>query len=446
LLPTQSLSVFPHAPFAKWRNPISSLIIILLLIFALNLLLAATRASVLNAQYARLAALSEENGLQVDKALELIKQRANLADSLSLALAITRFSIAALILGLFLPQQSTLSNQYLFTLLLSMAVLIWLGEFFVERRVRPAPEIWALRLTPLARFISAALSPLLALPLALSRRSNGDDQQLVTITEDELKSLVDTSQREGLLEQDERKMIFSIFQFGDTLAREIMIPRIDMFTLEVNTPLDEAAEAALKSGYSRVPVYSDNIDNIIGLLYTKDMLKVWQEGSEYKSLRELLRAANFIPESKKVDELLAEMQAERIHIAIVADEYGGVAGLVTLEDIVEEIVGEIRDEYDQGEESLSQKISDDEYILHGRLDMDDFNEMMDVTLNTEEADTLGGYIYSRIGRVPRSGEILQEGEIRLTVEQINGRRIRRVRAQRIEAPEKVTKETNNDAN
>lgn len=429
--------------FAKWRKKINTLIIVLLFIFAIDLLLAATRASMLNARYARLAALSDENGMAAEKALELIKQRATLGDSLSLALAITRFSIAVLILVLFLPQQVTFSTQNLSILLLSTAFLIWLGEFFIERRVRTEPESWALRLTTFARFISATLSPLLALPLALSKRSNGEDHQLVTITEDELKSLVDTGQREGVLEQDERKMIFSIFQFGNTLAREIMVPRIDMFTLEVNTPLDEAAEAALNSGYSRVPVYADNIDNIIGLLYTKDMLKVWQEGSEYKSLRELLRAANFIPESKKVDELLAEMQAERIHIAIVADEYGGVAGLVTLEDIVEEIVGEIRDEYDQGEESHTQKISDNEYLLHGRLDMDDFNELMGVELSTEEADTLGGYIYSRIGRVPRSGESLEEGGLLLTVEQITGRRIRRVRAQRVEAPITPDEETNN---
>jgi putative hemolysin len=222
-----------------------------------------------------------------------------------------------------------------------------------------------------------------------------------------------------------------------------MIPRIDMFALEINTPIKEAAEAVLESGYSRVPVYDENIDNIQGLLYTKDMLKVWQEGSQYKSLRDLLRPANFIPESKKVDELLAEMQDQRIHIAIVADEYGGVAGLVTLEDIVEEIVGEIRDEYDQSEEAPYQKISDNEYLFHGRFDLDDFNQLMDASLNTEDADTLGGYIYSRVGRVPRSGESLHEGDLLLTVEQITGRRIRRVRAQRVEILQPSEEETSN---
>lgn len=399
----------------------------------------------LNARYARLASLGDENGMQVDRALALIKQRAILRDSLRLSLTVMRFSMGALVLGLLIPQSPTLSTQYLVLILLVTSVVIWLAEFLVERRIRREPEAWALRLTPLARIITAVLSPLLAVPLALSRRTNGEEQQLVTITEDELKSLVDASQREGVLEQDERKMIFSIFQFGNTLVREIMVPRIDMFSLEVSTPIPEAAQAVLESGYSRVPVYRENIDNVVGLLYTKDMLKVWQEGSKYQSLRDLLRAANFVPASKKVDELLAEMQAERIHIAIVADEYGGVAGLVTLEDIVEEIVGEIRDEYDQGEELLYQKVGEEEYLLHGRIDLDDFNELLGVSLSTEEADTLGGYIYSRVGRVPRAGESLEEGEVHLTVEQITGRRIRRVRARRVEIPEAVEEESN-DAN
>ena len=378
------------------------------------------------------------------RALELIAQRATLRDSLRLLQSLLRFAVGALAVALFLP--ATEQSRELLIILLVTALVVWLGEFFIEGRVRRNPETWALRFSPLAWALRMLVAPILALPQALSRQANGDgEEQLVTITEQELKSLVNTGQREGLLERDESKMIFSIFQFGDTLAREIMVPRIDMFSLEINTPLKEAAEAVLESGYSRVPVYADNIDNIQGLLYTKDMLKVWQEGSQYQSLRELLRPANYIPESKKVDELLAEMQDQRIHIAIVADEYGGVAGLVTLEDIVEEIVGEIRDEYDQSEEALYHKVSDTEYVFHGRIDMDDFNELMGVALSTEEADTLGGYIYSRVGRVPRAGESLQEEGLLLTVEQITARRIRKVRAQRVDIME-TEDEENGKAN
>jgi CBS domain containing-hemolysin-like protein len=169
------------------------------------------------------------------------------------------------------------------------------------------------------------------------------------------------------------------------------------------------------------------VDNVLGVLYSKDMLRVWREGDTAGSLRALLRPAYFVPEAKKVDELLAEMQSRRVHLALVVDEYGGIAGLVTLEDIVEEIVGEIQDEYDSAEESPYQDLGDGEYIFLGRVDLDDFNEVLDSHLTKDEADTLGGFIYSRLGRVPESGEWVQVDDLLLTVEQVSGRRIRKVR-------------------
>jgi CBS domain containing-hemolysin-like protein len=244
-------------------------------------------------------------------------------------------------------------------------------------------------------------------------------------------TLVDAGQEEGVLEQGERKMIVSIFRLGDTLAREIMVPRIDLQALDANTPLPQAVDALLDSGYSRVPVYQDTVDNILGLLYSKDLLRIWREGNQLGSLIDLLRPAYFVPEAKKVDELLAEMQNQRIHLAIVVDEYGGVAGLVTLEDIVEEIVGEIHDEYDKAEEMLFQMVNESEYVFLGRIDLDDFNEIMESALPNDEADTLAGFIYSRIGRVPVGGENVQVDDLQLTVEHVSGRRIRKVRAQRI---------------
>ena len=406
---------------------LSALLTFAIPLFILDLFITATRASVQKADYARLSSLSEEKGVRLDRALELVKRGAIVSDSLSLALMLIRFTIAGLILNN-LKFANPASEQNVIALLIALAIVLWLSEFLIERRVRRAPEAWMLRLAPIARFLALLLSPILALPVAISKRANGDEPKTIGVTEDEIKTLLDTGEKEGVLEQDERQMIFSIFQFGDTLAREIMVPRIDMFALDVDTPINKAAAAVLESGYSRVPVYEDKIDNILGLLYTKDMLKVWLEGSQYKSLRDLLRPANFIPESKKVDDLLAEMQAEHIHIAIVADEYGGVAGLVTLEDIVEEIVGEIQDEYDQGEEALFQKINDHEYIFLGRIDLDDVNEMLGVSLPTEEADTLGGFIYNHLGRVPKASESLQVNGLTLNIEQISGRRIQKVRA------------------
>jgi CBS domain containing-hemolysin-like protein len=224
-----------------------------------------------------------------------------------------------------------------------------------------------------------------------------------------------------------------------------MVPRIDVLALEVNTPLPEAVNALLASGHSRVPVYEEAVDNILGLLYAKDLLRLWRQDSGLNSLRELLRPAYFVPEAKKADELLAEMQARRVHMAVVVDEYGGVAGMVTMEDIVEEILGEIQDEFDQGEESPYQELAGGEYIFQGRVDLDDFNEVMNSDLPTDEADTLSGFIYNHFGRVPANGENLQVGDLLLTVEQVSGRRIRKVRARRVTtAPSAEEGETHAD--
>jgi len=299
----------------------------------------------------------------------------------------------------------------------------------VESLVARDPETWALRLTPFAWILTILTYPVVYLTLLLTG-SLGIEQE--NMTENELMSLVEAGQQEGVIEQGEHKMIVSIVRLGDTLAREIMVPRIDILALDVNTSLKQAVEALNSSGHSRVPVYKEGVDNILGLLYSKDLLRVWQEGRQIDSLADLqLRTAYFVPEAKKVDELLTELQAQRIHMAIVVDEYGGVAGLVTLEDIVEEIVGEIRDEYDQAEELLFQAIHAGEYVFQGRVDLDDFNEIMGTDLPGSEADTLGGFIYSRIGRVPTAGDKVQVDDLQLTVEQVSGQRIRKVHAQRL---------------
>jgi CBS domain containing-hemolysin-like protein len=213
-----------------------------------------------------------------------------------------------------------------------------------------------------------------------------------------------------------------------TATAEPQARRIDLLTLALKTPVVEAIDRMLESGYSRVPVYRDHIDNIAGVLYIKDLLRLYREDRSPDDLTELLRPAYYVPETKKVGELLAEMQAERNHIAIVVDEYGGVAGIATLEDIVEEIVGEIQDEYDQAEELLFQQVGEHEYIFQAKIDINDFNQVMGTNLPKESADTLGGLLYSWFGRIPRAGESMGSDDILFTIEQVTGRRIRKVRA------------------
>lgn len=427
-------------PSESWRIPISSPPYLIPLILAIDLLITATRAAVLNARYGRLATLTEGSGKAAENLSDMIKRRKNLRDSLRLILTLLRFLIAGLMLTLLIPDAQGGPTLLNWGALLLIGLAIWVAEYFVESRVIRNPEVWTLRLSFVAAGISLLSSPILFLFNRITRRAD-ETQQLVTITEAELKSIVDVSQSQGVLEQDERRMIFSIFKFGDTLVREIMVPRTDIFAIEVDMRIEEARDALVESGYSRVPVYKDSIDNVQGLLYGKDLLKVWRGGNEITSLRELLRPATFVPESKKLDELLAEIQGQHIHMGIVVDEYGGVAGLVTLEDLVEEIVGEIQDEYDLGEEQSYQKVADGEYLFHGRILLDKFNEIMGSRFSTENADTLGGYLFSHLGRLPKPGEQIKDKGLVLTVEQISGRRIRRVRAERKQRTPQKQKET-----
>ena len=316
-------------------------------------------------------------------------------------------------------------------MLLLAALVLFLFEHAAAAAVLRDPERNTINFGMYLRFLVTICTPFVALS---SKDASAQEDTAGSVTEDELKTLVDVGQEEGVIELGERRMIYSVIELGDTLAREIMVPRIDMLTLEVSTPLTEAIDLLLESGHSRVPVFEDTVDNTLGLLYAKDLLRVWREGDQLDSLRSLLRPAYYIPEAKKVNELLTEMQSQRIHMAIVVDEYGGIAGIVTLEDIVEEILGEIRDEYDQAEELPYQLLKNGDYIFLGRIDLDDFNEIMGSHLPKDEADTVGGYIYSRLGHVPEVGETVQDDS-----------RIRKVRA-RWYSPEQQNLEENKHAN
>ncbi len=249
------------------------------------------------------------------------------------------------------------------------------------------------------------------------------------VTEEELKLLVTVGEEEGVLEEEETEMIHSIFEFADTTVREVMVPRIDMVTLESDATVDEAANLALEVGFSRIPVYEETIDNIIGVLYTKDMLKQLREGHATYPVRDLVRPAYFVPETKKLDDLLREIRQRRTHMAIVVDEYGSVAGLVTIEDLVEEIVGGIRDEYDH-EENVYEEITPDEYIVDAKISINDFNDLMETELDNEDYDTVGGFLYAQLDKIPVVGDTITFENLKFTVLATKGRRITKVRVQR----------------
>jgi len=317
---------------------------------------------------------------------------------------------------------------WLFALLLILIV-----EFMIERNILASPEEATVNLTGMAGMIATLLSPLSKFMLNIL--GEHAEKMKLSVTDDVLRDWVEVGEPESNLEKGEREMIYSIFRFGETLAKDVMVPRIDVLALDINTTISEARQEFIKAGHSRVPVYEDTIDNVVGLLYAKDLLSVVDGNDTIAQQRRLLRPAYFIPETKKVDELLTEMQSRGVHMAVVVDEYGGVAGVVTLEDIMEEIVGEIRDEYDQSEEQIVEKISEDEYLFLGRATIDEVNEITGLHLSKEHADTLGGLIYSRLGRVPQPGEVVYESGAELTVEKVVARRILKVRVHLLPAGE-----------
>lgn len=407
-------------------------ITILVVLLLLDILLLVVRSSFVNAHLPRLLNLRPDFEEAVDQTIQRL-ERPRIRLSLRFSHFFLLLAITACVIQLIEDEFPALQENLWIGLACAFltAILLFLLEAIIEGLVLRNPEAWALRTSAMAAFLDLIFMPVSALAIRLMGQSEKSLQQISAPTDDELKTWVQQGQTDGALEKEERQMIYSIFQFGDTLAREIMIPRIDMLALDVETTIPDALSALVESGHSRVPVYEATVDNIIGLLYAKDLLKCLSDPGKEPPLRETLREAYFIPEAKKLDDLLTELQTRRIHMAIVVDEYGGVAGLVTLEDIIEEIIGEIQDEYDQSEELPYTRIGEDEYLFKGSIDLDDFNEVMGTDLLKDNAETLGGFMYSEIGKVPSGGEVIQLDAIKLIVEQVIGRRIRKIRAVRM---------------
>jgi CBS domain containing-hemolysin-like protein len=246
-------------------------------------------------------------------------------------------------------------------------------------------------------------------------------------SEVELRELVDMAEERGVVESGERQMIHSVFELGDTIAREVMVPRTDVVWIERTKTVRQALALALRSGFSRLPVIGENVDDVVGVVYLKDLVRRSQNSTDQRGpkVEELMRTPTFVPESKPVDELLRDMQAQRIHIAIVVDEYGGFAGLVTIEDILEEIVGEIADEHDQFQRPPVEELSDGSIRVTARLPVEDLAELFGVELpEDDDVETVGGLLARALGRVPIEGASAEVGGLKLVAESTGGRRNR----------------------
>ncbi len=250
------------------------------------------------------------------------------------------------------------------------------------------------------------------------------------VSEEDIRSMAEVGREEGAIEAEETELIHSIFEFGDTIVREVMVPRPDIVAIEVKKSLRAVQDLVLKHGFSRLPVYREQLDDVVGVIYAKDVLKTLHQRKSDVKIDDIARKPHFVPESKKVAELLREMQRDKFHIAIVTDEYGSVVGLITLEDLLEELVGEIADEYDR-EEPQIEPVDDHTFRVNARLAIDEANEILDASFPDTEWDTVGGLMQGLLGQIPRQGQEVTFENFRFVAERVKGRRIGRILIERL---------------
>ena len=311
---------------------------------------------------------------------------------------------------------------------LTLLVLLF-GEITPKTIATLEAEKNALRFARVIYILMTILTPVIFVVNLLSGgvlRLLGVDPNKPTdsITEDELRTIVEVGHEKGVIESEEKEMINNVFDLGDSVARDIMVPRIDMSFVDVEASYEELMEIFRRDHYTRLPVYEDNTDNVIGIINMKDLILL--EDRAAFSIRDYLRQPLFTFESKKLSELMIEMRKTSNNIVIVLDEYGATAGLITLEDILEEIVGDIRDEFDGDEEDELKELSEGEYLADGSMNLDDINDQLDLELESEDFDSLGGFMIDRLEHLPAEGEEVETEEVRLVVEKVNKNRIDKV--------------------
>ena len=354
------------------------------------------------------AAVSLVDGMQ--ETLDGLGLPAGVAATLALVVVTGLLTLFTIVFGELVPKQIGLAHSERVAFTFSRLIEI-LGRIF----------------SPLVAFLTIVTR-------YISRLFRADVTADERISSEELRLIIEQGGEQGVLEAEEEQMIHAVIELGEQRVHEVMVPRIDMVTLSGAVTFEEAIETIVAQGHSRIPVYEESIDEIVGILYAKDLLPfVVRPNADQPELRTLLRTPVFVPESMTVDDLLHELQRRKVHLAIVLDEYGGTAGLVTIEDLIEEIVGEIQDEYDE-EEPMIVRLSDDEARVDGRAAVDDLQELFDTTFGLEdedEYDTVGGLIYHRIGGIPKPGDEVRVDGLLLTVESTDGRRVGKVLVVRV---------------
>lgn len=314
------------------------------------------------------------------------------------------------------------------TAIMTILILIF-GEITPKSIAKQKSEGVSLKVSSSVNIIVKILKPFVAIFTFISstvlKLFGGDlNKDQPFITQEELKTMVDVGEEEGVLEEEEKEMIFNVFEFGDIQVKDVMVQRVDIVALGLDSTYDDVIDIIKEEQFSRIPVYNESIDDIIGIMYVKDLILL--NNKDNFKVKDCIREAYYTFEFKKVTELFKEMKKSRNHMAVVLDEYGGTVGIVTIEDLLEEIVGEIEDEYDELEEEI-EVVKEDEYIVDGRIRLDDLSELIGVKMESEEFDSIGGFVIGQLGRIPEPKEEVSYENMRFVVEEIDKNRIKKVR-------------------
>ena len=374
-----------------------------------------------------------ERGVKgADAVVRLLDDRNRLLTSILVGNTVVLLTADSLATALFI--RAGIPHAAIWSTLVMAVLLLLFGEIIPKTVAVAGNERWAVRLAPILARIVWLLTPIdnaflfvtnaIVRVFGVSPIARGP-----FVTEDDIRNLVNVGAEQNVLEEEEREMIHSIIQFGDTIVREVMTPRLDMVAIEVSSSARRALDLIIAEGYSKLPVYEETIDNVVGVVHDRELLVSLANGALSNTrLRDLMRPIVVVPESKRVLELLREMQRGKFSLAVVVDEYGGTAGLVSMEDLLEEIVGEIRDEHDEGEEEPIRVISDDEAVIDAGTNIEDVNAHLGLHLPHEDFETIGGLTVGLFGRLPHDGEEVEAGDgVRLKIDRTRGRRILSVR-------------------
>jgi putative hemolysin len=421
---------------------------LILLLILLNAFFAASELAIISSNRTRLGIMADEGNKKAKLLLQLISEPSKFLATIQVGITLAGFlasaSAAVSISGVFADVLKSLGIPFItaasrqislvtVTIILAFVTLV-VGELLPKRLALQNPEgIAMFAVTPIM-FISKVMRPFVAILTASTNffarllGSNMDNIQ-EKVTEEEIRMMIHVGEENGVINETEKEMIDGIFEFDNTLAKEVMTPRNHVFILGINTPIDEVLDAVADEQYSRIPVYEDDPDNIIGILYMKDLFTQMRKIEiEDMSIRDILRPAYFVPESKNIDTLFRELQNSKNHMAILIDEYGGFSGLLTIEDLVEEIVGKIADEHDEDIRDI-EKLDNNTYLVYGMVTIDELNEELDLDLVSKNYDTLGGFVLDILGNIPGEDEkpSVEYENIEFKVEKVKEKRIEYVK-------------------